>query len=334
MDRSAPVFCDVHGSDMNICRVCRNARNNLSHVFREQYLGLGDEFEYIECSACKSLSIVEIPECMERYYPATYYSYAVKPYNRIIGFLKGRRDRRYLGRFTFIGFLVSFFLAKPPYIEWLLNMGLSYGSSILEVGSGGGTLIVNLQDAGFPTTGIDPYAEPITYSNGAKVIKQSLEETSGSYDCIMLHHCLEHMSAPKETFEHIGRLLKPGGKLLVRIPVAGTYAWKTYGANWFQLDAPRHFVLFSEAALCKLAEKKGFQISKIVYDSTASQIWGSEQYVHGIAHASKKSYAVHPENSMFSKREIEEFNVRAVQLNGNNNGDQAAFYFSKVSLDG
>ena len=287
---------------MNICRVCENTQKNLRHIFQEKYLGLGDEFEYNECGACKSLSIAEIPENMERYYPAAYYAYSVKPYNRISGFLKGRRDRHYLNRSNIVGHLLSFVYPAPVYIEWLQNLGLPFGSSILEVGSGGGTLLVNLQDAGFAATGIDPYIrKPITYPNGAKVLKQSLQETNGSYDCIMLHHSLEHIAEPREAFEHIGRLLKTGGKLLVRVPVAGTHAWKTYGKNWFQIDAPRHFVVFSEQGLCDLAARKGFQATKIVYDSTASQFWASEQYVKDIALASRTSYAIEPGNSIFSR---------------------------------
>lgn len=317
---------------MNRCRVCGNSQNSRPHVFQEKYLGLGDEFEYIECGVCGSLSIVDIPANMERYYPETYYSYAPRPYNRFAGWLKRRRDRYYLGKPGIVGHLLSFFLPAPPYVEWLKNLTLPIGSSILDVGSGSGTLIVNLQDAGFPSTGIDPYiSESITFTNGARVLKQTLEETGGSFDCIMLHHCLEHMPAPREALEQVKILLKPGGKLLVRVPVGGTHAWRTYGQNWFQLDAPRHFVIFSETGLSRLAAETGFKPMKIVYDSTASQFWASEQYVNGIPLAGERSHAVHPDRSIFSAAQIEAYGKEAALLNARNDGDQASFYFHGVA---
>jgi SAM-dependent methyltransferase len=316
---------------MGGCRVCGNARGNLSHTFRERYLGLGDPFEYLECSVCRSLSIVSIPENMERYYPGSYYAYAPRPYSRLRGFLKGRRDRYYYDGSSVLGYLLSHFLPPPRYIEWLQNLALPYGSTILEAGSGAGTLIVNLQDAGFPSIGIDPYiAAPFTYANGARVLKQTLAETTGTFDCIMLHHCLEHIADPGETFGHVHRLLRRTGKLLVRIPVAGTHAWRTYRDKWFQIDAPRHFIIFTEAALRGLAERTGFRITKVVYDAQASQFWASEQYAQGIALTAERSYARDPGASIFSARQIGEFEKQAVQLNARNDGDQAAFYFSRA----
>lgn len=319
---------------MNSCRVCRNNHGNKTQVFTERYLGAGDKFGYIECSICSSLSITAIPDDMSRYYPGSYYSYTAKNYSRLQGYLKGCRDRFYLGGYSTFGRLVSNFSAAPAYIEWLKNLGLRNGASILDVGCGAGTLVVNLKDAGFKASGIDPFiAQSLYYANGAYVLKQSLVETSGSFDCIMMHHCLEHMAEPHEAFRHLSRLLKPEGKLLIRVPLTGTYAWRTYGEHWFQLDAPRHAVLFTQASLCGLAEKHGFMVDKIDYDSTASQFWGSEEYIHNIAHSGSKSYAVNPACSIFSAAEIKEFTEKASELNRCKDGDQAAFYFSRADRD-
>lgn len=316
---------------MTKCRVCENKADNTVRMFRERYLGLGDIFEYSECGACKSISIVDVPADIEQYYPGTYYSYEGKPYSRLKGMVRGSRDRYYLGRTRIFDKQFSALLPAPVYIDWLLNLHLKPGSAILDVGCGAGTLVVNLTDAGFHATGIDPYiTRPICHANGARVLKQSLEETTGHYDCIMLHHSLEHMAAPRDAFAQIDRLLKPAGSLLIRIPVTGTHAWRTYGEHWFQLDAPRHFVLFTESALCALAEEYGFLARKIVYDSTASQFWGSEQYVRGIAHTNSCSYAINPDNSIFSPPEIRKFADMAIDLNGRNDGDQASFYFTRV----
>ncbi|OGW33763.1 MAG: hypothetical protein A2X58_05810 [Nitrospirae bacterium GWC2_56_14] len=313
------------------CRVCGNGQDNEQHLFREQYLGLGDEFVYGECSSCGSLSIERVPEDLAHFYPATYYSYAVRPYSRIAGFLKAKRDRYYLGRPGMIGKFVARLRPAPPYIAWLKNLELPEGSRILEVGSGGGTLTVNLHGAGYPATGIDAFiSAPVTYPNGARVLKQSLEETAGSYDCVMLHHCLEHLASPREAFTQISRLLKPGGKVLIRTPVAGARAWRTYGKNWFQLDAPRHLVILSEEGMSRLAAENGFHIMKIVYDSTASQFWASEQYAKGIALMSATSYAVKPQGSLFTAKQIRDYEEQAEALNARKDGDQASYYLVRM----
>lgn len=313
------------------CRVCGNDLNNRKHVFREKHLGMGDEFAYTECSACGSLSIDKVPENIDRYYPEDYYAFGKRPYNRAAGFLKGKRDNHYLGRSSVIGWMSSLGRTAPPYIDWLKNLELPPGSSILDVGSGDGVLVINLNDAGFRATGIDSFIrEPIIYPNGARVLNQTLEDTGGSYDCVMMHHCIEHMASPQDAFIQVRRLLKPGGKLLIRTPVAGTEAWRTYGENWFQLDAPRHFVIFSEEALCRLAESMKFRTVKIIYDSMSSQFWASEQYVKSIALASERSYAVNPGRSIFSEEQISDYDKKASELNARNDGDQASFFFIKV----
>ncbi len=313
------------------CRACGNRDDNRLHVFKEQHLGLGEEFEYIECAVCKSLSIMNIPVSMEKYYPSSYYSFAARPYSQLLGFLKRERDLAFLGKKNIIGIFLSLFLPTPLYIPWLQKLGLPGGASILDVGSGAGNLVVNLRDAGFRATGIDPFIDvEISYVNGARVLKQTLEETIGAFDCIMLHHCIEHMPEPREAMMKIASLLKPGGKVLIRTPVAGMHAWKIYGSNWFQLDAPRHFVIFSEQGLRMAAEKSGLKNIGVVYDSKANQFWASEQYNRGIPLAHESSHAVNPNSSMFSRAQIQEYERQARLLNAHGDGDQAAFYFEKV----
>jgi SAM-dependent methyltransferase len=146
----------------------------------------------------------------------------------------------------------------------------------------------------------------------------------------MLHHCLEHLATPQESFAHIRRLVKPGGKTLIRTPVAGTGAWREYGKNWFQLDAPRHLVILSEEGIRRLAARNGFQVLKIIYDSTASQFWASEQYAKGIALMAASSYAVDPEKSLFTATQIRAYEERAAALNARNDGDQASYYLVRT----
>jgi hypothetical protein len=78
-----------------------------------------------------------------------------------------------------------------------------------------------------------------------------------------------------------------------------------------------------------IAEKTGLEIKKIVYDSDEFQFWGSEQYLKGIALREKRSLAEGFKNSIFTKKQINEFKKRAETLNRNVKGDHACFYLYK-----
>jgi hypothetical protein len=78
-----------------------------------------------------------------------------------------------------------------------------------------------------------------------------------------------------------------------------------------------------------LAGEVDFQITDIVFDSTEFQFWGSEQYAKDIPLRSNRSYAENPEQSIFSRKEIESFRNRAAELNQKKEGDSASFYLYK-----
>ena len=58
---------------------------------------------------------------------------------------------------------------------------------------------------------------------------------------------------------------------------------------------------YSEKHKEMLAKKAGFELQKIVYDSTAYHIWASEQYQRNIPLMASNSYMVNKEASVFTK---------------------------------
>jgi predicted SAM-dependent methyltransferase len=137
------------------------------------------------------------------------------------------------------------------------------------------------------------------------------------------------MPDPLAVLKQINRLLKPNRYLLIRIPVASSFAYRKYGADWAQLDAPRHLFLHTLKSLHLLATDSGFQVKAIVYDSTEFQFWASEQYVADISLLDNRSYFTDPKNSLFSTDQITDFKRAARELNRRNDGDSACFYLHK-----
>lgn len=316
------------------CKICGNNENNTTHEATEMMLGLRDKHQYLECSACGCLQIAEVPNNLPSYYPdADYYSYdKIQSPTGIKKFLVNKRDLFAATGQCFLGKILHTFMPHSK-IHTLQKANVTQHAKILDVGCGAGHLLHSLQETGFTNLlGIDPFnAEDIKYDNGLSIEKKSIHEmTEGEWDLIMFHHSFEHVFDQEETLKKATSLLKQGGTCLIRVPTSSSWAWKHYGVDWVQLDAPRHLFLHSIDSMTRLAEKVGLDMQDVAYDSFAFQFWGSEQYQKGIALNDDRSYAVNPEKSPFSKEDIASFEKRSVQLNKENQGDQAAFYLKKV----
>jgi hypothetical protein len=161
------------------------------------------------------------------------------------------------------------------------------------------------------------------------VLKRTLDGMSGTYRFIILNHSMEHMDDQHASMGHIRRLLDDEGIALVRIPIAGGHAWRTYGADWVQLDAPRHLFLHTAKSMDILARGAGLAVDEVDYDGTAFQFWGSEQYRRDIPLRDERSYQVNPKRSVFTPEQIKQYGRLAAELNAKGDADQASFYLKK-----
>ncbi len=317
-----------------LCRICASEQDHPVHAAREMMYGLREEHRYFQCKGCGCLQIVDFPPDMARYYGPDYYSFRAPARTGLKAWLIAARDRHAALRQGLLGGLLSR-LHPTRQFDFLqpIRAAISLDSKVLDVGCGAGGLLRNLRSAGLrKAVGIDPFiAQDIFVESHRLVQKGTLDEVTGPFDLVMFHHSFEHMPGQMTTLQRAFDLLVPGGHCIVRVPLVSSRAWQTYGVNWVQLDAPRHFYLHSAASLKLLARRVGFECTAVRYDSTAFQFWGSEQYVRGIPLHHERSYAVNPANSVFTAAEIAAYTEQAVRLNAAEQGDQAAFYLHKPS---
>lgn len=319
-------------SNQNVCTVCNNLINNKILKVREMYFGTREEFDYLECANCGCLQLLNPPKDFSVHYPKEYFTYNQTHESKIKSLLNKFRDRAAMGEKTFIGNILLKKFGEPTYISRLKIAGVGFNDSILDVGCGKGILLHKMKESGFKKVlGIDPFIdESITYKNGLKILKQNFLKFKGKFDFIMFNHSFEHMENPLEVIRHSNVLLNNNKFLLIRIPVADSYAFKHYRENWSSLDAPRHLFLHTKESIKILAESSGFEIKKINYDSRSWQLWGSEQYKKDIALMDERSFYINPAKSIFSKNEIVSFEKQTEELNKKQEGDQAEFYLQKV----
>jgi SAM-dependent methyltransferase len=303
----------------------------VSYHPREMMFGTRERFDYFQCGTCGCLQIENIPADLGKYYPAGYFSfqdYRPLARSRVRGWTEYFRVSRAFHRHGRSGTLIDSLARAPVYMDWVRLAGISRNDPVLDIGCGSGKLLVRFGLGGFTDcTGVDPFIpEDIVYNEHVRVVKQQLatfaEQSERRYALVMLHHAFEHMCDPHAVLESVNRLLRPGGCLLIRVPLADSYAWETYREDWVQLDAPRHLYLHTHKSMQYLADRHGLRLEHTEHDSGAFQILGSELYRHDIPLTASKQL----KKSVLTPAARKAAERRADDLNRSGRGDQAAFF--------
>ena len=315
------------------CRICFNSKDNIHFMVKEMQLGLKDEFLYFLCSKCNCLQINDFPENISVYYPSdSYYSFSSPDKDKMKSF-KGR-----LRRMIICSNIMPDSFLKRGVKLLISNRNFSFLSKvirnktdrILDVGCGDGMkFLYPLFEIGFRNIlGCDPFVtENINYQNGLKVVKKELHDIEGEWDVICFNHSFEHIKDPLPTLKSAFALLPKGGHCILRIPTSSSFAWRHYGTNWFQLDAPRHFFLHSVQSISHLADQTGFKLEDVIYDSTHHQFTISERYKQGKT-MQERTYKT-TLGKLFHLIKKINYTLNAKRKNREKDGDQAIFYLIK-----
>lgn len=326
-----PVTCEICGS-----------HNVTFFSASERMYGLDGSFTYVNCRDCRTIYQKDKLSDYSKYYPQNYYSFDLKKpdapsFKKSFSLFKKRsRNSYYFFKTGLIGKLLTLFRGESA-THISRHISFNPDMFILDVGCGAGEFIYDMADIGFKHVyGLDPFvSQSQTFDNGAKIYRGDIEkflqenpyQVSG-FDLIMFNHSLEHSPQPLKELELARKLLKPAGKILLRIPVSASYAADTYGEHWVQLDAPRHIYLFNEKSIAILADQLGLKVEQVYYDSYDFQFWGSEQYKRGIPLLAENSYAKSRKKSIFSRAQIRKYQKESERLNQLGLGDQAGFILS------
>ena len=323
------------------------------HV-REMMFGFPDVFEYFECSGCGCLQLINPPSDMGRYYPAdSYYSFDVAPpppwqVEPPSGRGPIRSARRWLSRrlrealiFESRGFFEG--LARLRHESWRASMEAwashlrtyvavsprhSFQTRILDVGCGTGALLSSLARYGFDRLeGVDPYIRETLEKPGYRIRNVDVTSLKGeTYDFILMNHSLEHIPDQLGTLTAIHGLMARRGVCRIEIPVAGCEAWRIYGTDWVEIDAPRHYFLHTRKSFEMLAGAAGLEIYRADDVGDAFEYWGSEMYRRGLTLVEEHTKQGRDPRAVFTEAEMSEFERRSAEANRGNRGGRIAFY--------
>jgi 2-polyprenyl-3-methyl-5-hydroxy-6-metoxy-1,4-benzoquinol methylase len=316
------------------CVACHELSHAACFEATERMLGTREVFRYWECEHCGCVQIEAIPKDLGRHYPAGYFSF--KPHHRLArsrirSWIDPIRLRADLGEASVLGRAANAVMKPLNYAAWCHITGLDHRARVLDVGCGAGKMIVRMRLAGFSRClGVDPFlTQEIHYDNGAQVLRESLIDfaarTDERFDLIMFHHSLEHFPDPDPVLSVAVTLLDEGGWVLLRVPVAGCYAWRQYRDRWYSLDAPRHLFVPSARAVDSIAARAGLRVQHTQCDSTKWSLMASELYARDIC-----VNAPAAQREIFSADEDRAYERRSAELNEQGDGDQAAFFLNRI----
>jgi 2-polyprenyl-3-methyl-5-hydroxy-6-metoxy-1,4-benzoquinol methylase len=146
------------------------------------------------------------------------------------------------------------------------------GARLLEVGSGLGHLVAQLEDS-FDTHGLDVNYWAVNQSKSV-VSKTSLQTSSAqelpfadsSFNVVIIKHIVEHLPDPQQAINEIGRVTETGGTLILATPNLDSLLKPWKGKAWIGYQDPTHVSLKPPAEWVSFIEGAGFTIRRIFAD--------------------------------------------------------------------
>jgi ubiquinone/menaquinone biosynthesis C-methylase UbiE len=146
------------------------------------------------------------------------------------------------------------------------------GARLLEVGSGMGHLVGQLEDT-FKTYGIDVNHWAVNKSKEAArkthlqtASAQELPFSNHSFNVVIIKHIVEHLPDPQRAIREIGRVTENGGILILATPNLDSLLKPWKGKKWIGYQDPTHISLKRPAEWLSFIEDAGFELIKVFSD--------------------------------------------------------------------
>lgn len=242
------------------CPICGSASLQPVLSARDHTVS-GEEFQLLQCAACTLRFTQDVPDAasITPYYKSENYISHTNTSKGLINGLYQFVRKRTLKR-------------KRRLIEKLTGL---HTGNLLDVGSGTGAFVQEMNQQGWQVTGLEPDADARKVAkevNAAVLtdISAFYELESGGYDAITMWHVLEHVHELQGYIGQLKNLLKENGRLFIAVPNYTSKDADIYQTHWAAYDVPRHLYHFSPQSVQVLMEKHGLKIYKHLpmwYDS-------------------------------------------------------------------
>ena len=265
-DIDAKAYKPKADSSESKCPLC-NSIGLFSFKGRDLLYNKPEIYKYMLCSSCAAEYQEPMPTFDEivRYYPDDYGVYTKIPPLKHFSFSKlGVLHYKY--NYTDLNIPWLFRLLSPVISAFKYRDAIRFipNGKGLDIGCGNGKFIRDMNFLGWQFEGVEfnPIAVDICRQAGLKVFHGDLHTAAfmdNSFNLVTARQVIEHIPDPVNFMNEIARILKSGGRLLLKTPNSKALGRRWFGMFWFANEIPRHLVLFCPANLNMLAERFGFR---------------------------------------------------------------------------
>jgi SAM-dependent methyltransferase len=133
-----------------------------------------------------------------------------------------------------------------------LFRGIDSSAEVFEFGVGLGKNIALLEHkSGYD---ISEFARTFSAQHGIQVFSDMGAVPDGKFDVVLSSHVLEHVDSPLDNLRLLATKLKPGGKLILVVPV------ELHRKVPFAIDADQHLYAWNFRTINNLLQRAGYQI--------------------------------------------------------------------------
>lgn len=247
------------------CNLCGGIDQRVLLHVRDRLTPAFGRFGIVRCMKCGLVFLNPRPTLEEigRFYPSQYGMH--------VQALRGRRKESLYKRIPGLLFRdhdIPVRLRRDPYF-------VRRRGRVLDVGTGGGELLVEFHRHGWEPTGLEPFCEPspLIKDLGVTIIRtpfKTADLPASHYNVVIFNYVLEHLHDPLDALRKAQRALVPGGMVYVGVQNFDCILRRMLGARWYPLEVPRHMNQFTPRTMSKLARAAGLRLAKIRYEANSN----------------------------------------------------------------
>ncbi len=148
----------------------------------------------------------------------------------------------------------------------------SHGTRLLEIGSGLGHLVGQLEDR-FKTAAVDinhwALVQSVNTVQRTPLQVASAEDlpfADGFFGVVIIKHVVEHLPHPEKAIAELGRVIAPGGILILATPNLDSLLKPWKGEKWIGYQDPTHINLKRPAEWLGMIRGEGFKTLRVFAD--------------------------------------------------------------------